>query len=176
MNATSQPRPSFRTRMLPLLIGAAFAAAVLVTPHIAQAADTSGDSGQTVECMLTGQIHTIDGHATMGARRPVRTTPEDCRQQGGEYTVDEHASQPSPVPHTPIAAADDGTILNCLLPKQVRQLGEKARYTTTRRPIRTTRTDCGTRGGDVISSAQARKASRDYKAAVARQSAAKPQP
>jgi hypothetical protein len=174
MNAMSKPRRLFRTRAL--IAGMLMAAIALAAPHVAQAATADADSGQTVECMLPGQIHTIAGHATMGARQPVQTTPEDCRQRGGEYTVDEHASEPVSVPHVPVAAAADTTILNCLLPKQVRQLGEKVHYTTARRPIKTTRADCGTRGGDVISSAQARKAARDYRAAVAKQGTAKQQP
>jgi hypothetical protein len=98
--------------------------------------------------MLPGQIHTIGGQATMGPRHPVQTTAADCRQRGGEYTVDERASQPQSVPHGPMA--DDGRIIACLLPRHVRQLGEKARYTTARRTIRTTRSDCQARGGDVL--------------------------
>jgi hypothetical protein len=176
MNAMSKPRSTFRTRMFPLVTGLTIVVAALAAPCIARAATGDSASAQTVECMLPGQIHNIGGHATMGPRRPVQATPEDCRQQGGEYTVDDHATQPAIVPHVATATVDDGKILNCLLPQQVRQLGEKARYTTARRPIRTTRSDCATKGGDVITSVQARKAAREYRAAVAKQAAQKKSP
>ncbi|HTD27839.1 MAG TPA: hypothetical protein VK660_00460 [Xanthomonadaceae bacterium] len=175
MNAMPQLQSPRRTRSLSLLAAMALALA-LGAPHVALAAAGAADSGQTVQCMLPGQIHRIAGQATMGPRRPIQTTPEDCRQQGGEYTVNEQTNQPATSPNTPTAIADDGKILNCLLPKQVRQLGEKARYTTARRPIKTTRSDCATKGGDVISSAQARKATRDYKAAQVKTGAPKTQP
>jgi hypothetical protein len=141
MNVITTRSASFRNHLLPMLA----ATALMFAPHIAQAADS--DSGQTVECMLPGQIHTVGGHATMGPRRPIQTTPADCRQRGGEYTVNEQASQ---APAAPVISADDGRIVACLLPRQVRQLGEKARYTTSRHTIHTTRSDCQTRGGDVV--------------------------
>lgn len=135
-------------------------------PHAVQAAPYDGNQEQTVECMLPGQIHSMNGQATLGARRSVQTTPSDCRQRGGEYTVNEHASQPMQVPHVPVASVMDNRIVHCLLPKQLRQLGEKVRYVAARRPISTTRADCTTRDGDVISSVQARRAQRVYLAAT----------
>jgi hypothetical protein len=48
-----------------------------------------------------------------------------------------------------MAADDDGRILSCLLPAQTRQLGEKARYRTTRNTVHVTRTECQKRGGTV---------------------------
>ncbi len=164
MNVSMLRRASLPTHLL-LITAATSIAFIMATVQTAYAASADArqtDSGQTVACMLPGQIHTIAGHATMGARRPVQTTTADCRERGGEYAVDEHASTPMAVPH--VASVDDGRLIDCLLPKQVRQLGEKARYTTARRPVRSTRSDCGTRGGDVITSAQARKAAHDYRA------------
>ena len=171
MNVSTPRRSSFRIRLL-LVLAATSMGAAATAPQTARAADA--DSGQTVACMLPGQIHTVAGHPTMGARRPIQTSPADCRQRGGEYTVEEHASQPTPAPH--VASVDNGKSINCLLPQQVRQLGEKARYTTARRPIRTTRSDCATRGGDAITSAQARKAARSYKASQSKAAAPKKQP
>jgi hypothetical protein len=86
----------------------------------------------------------------MGPRHPEQTTAEDCRARGGEYTVDEHASQPQPVAQTPVAVADDNKLVRCLLPQQERQLGQKARYTIAQRTIRATRYDCRQRGGKEI--------------------------
>ncbi len=164
MNVPTPRRSSFRAHVLLAVV--ATAVAMLTIPRAAQAASSADDSGQTVECMLPGQIHTIAGHATMGARQPVQTTPADCRARGGEYTVDEHASQPQPVPHVPVASVDDARIVTCLLPRQTRQLGEKARYTTGRHSVRISRSDCQARGGDVI--ATARKPTRSHHAAPAK--------
>lgn len=147
MNASSKPQSSSRNRTLPILASLVLAACAIATPHAALAASGNAESGSTVECMLPGQIHNIAGHATMGARRPVQTTPEDCRQRGGEYTVDEHASQPA----TPsVAASTDTTVIRCLLPKQTRQLGSKARYSTKSRIIHTTASDCEGKQGRVL--------------------------
>ena len=137
-----------------------------VAPRAAQAAPSDGNQEQTVECLLPGQIHSINGQATLGARRSVQTTPSDCRERGGEYTVDEHASQPMHVLHVPVASTEDNRIVHCLLPKQLRQLGEKVRYVAARRPISTTRADCATRNGDIMSAVQARRAERVYLAAT----------
>ena len=145
-------------------------------PHAVQAAPYDGDHEQTVECLLPGQIHSVNGQATIGARRSIQTTPSDCRERGGEYTVDEHASQPMHVPHVPVAPSDDNRIVHCLLPRQLRRLGEKARYVTARRPISTTRADCAVRDGDVISALQARRAERDYLAATRSHPLPKKQP
>ncbi|MBS0212740.1 MAG: hypothetical protein JSR26_06085 [Proteobacteria bacterium] len=105
----------------------------------------SGD----VECKLPAQIHTVGGHASLGAGRIVQTSPEDCRQRGGEYTVPEASSAASPVAAAAASTADAGPQVSCLLPAQTRQLGEKDRYKTTRRSIRTSRADCLQKGGTV---------------------------
>ncbi len=149
MNIPRTRHAFFRNCLLPAIA----ATALMFVPHVARAATADADSGQTVECMLPGQIHSIGGHATMGPRRPIQTTAADCRQRGGEYTVDEHANQPQPT----LMAADANDTVRCLLPKQLRQLGEKARYRTARRTIHTTRSDCQTRGGSVIAASRARK-------------------
>jgi hypothetical protein len=147
MNVPTLQRFSPRIGMLLVVTAASIAA--LAVPCAALAAPADADSGQTVECLLPGQIHMIAGQATMGARRPIQTSPADCREQGGEYTVAEHAIAPMAVQQTAVVSADDGRMVNCLLPRQVRQLGQKARYTTARHMIRTTRSDCQMRGGDV---------------------------
>ncbi|HEY2346416.1 MAG TPA: hypothetical protein VGH80_11095 [Xanthomonadaceae bacterium] len=133
---------SIRHRPLGLVLAALFAACMV--PGSAFAAGAT----QNVECMLPGQIQHMGGHTTMGPRRAVQTTPEDCSQRGGEYTAQEQP--PSPPPGASLAAtADDGAIVSCLLPAQTRQLGEKARYRTGRHTVHTTRTDCQKRGGEV---------------------------
>jgi hypothetical protein len=44
----------------------------------------------------------------------------------------------------------DLEIVDCLLPGQVRQLGKNMSYLTQRRPIRTTASECGIRGGEYV--------------------------
>lgn len=150
MNVTTTRHASFRS----LILSAIAATAMLFVPHIAQAASSDADSGQTVECMLPGQIHSMGGHATMGPRRPVQATPADCRQRGGEYVVPQASA---PMPSMPAIAADSDDRVRCLLPKQLRQLGEKKQYRTSRRTIYTTRSNCQTRGGSVIAASHAKK-------------------
>ncbi len=41
-------------------------------------------------------------------------------------------------------------IVDCLLPGQIRQLGQSFTYVTTRRPVRTTAADCELRGGEYV--------------------------
>ncbi len=147
MNVPTLRRSSFPVRLV-LVIATLSMAAAITLPQVARAADA--DLGQTVECMLPGQIHRIAGQTTMGARQPVQTTPADCRERGGEYTVDEHASQPMAVPHVPVVGSDDSRIVRCQLPRQTRQLGEKARYATARRTVRITESDCVARSGKIL--------------------------
>ncbi|HET8707146.1 MAG TPA: caspase family protein [Pseudomonadales bacterium] len=47
--------------------------------------------------------------------------------------------------------ADDFLIIDCLLPPQVKKLGQKASYLAARRPIKTTAADCEIRGGEYVS-------------------------
>ena len=146
MNVSTPQNSFFRMRLLLALVATAMA--TLAVPHVARAADAS--SGQSVECMLPGQIHNVGGHATMGPRHPEQTTAEDCRARGGEYTVNEQASKPQPVAPAPLVVAADNKLVRCLLPQQERQLGQKARYTIAQRTIRATRYDCRQRGGKEI--------------------------
>ena len=47
--------------------------------------------------------------------------------------------------------ADDLLIVDCLLPGQVRRLGQRATFMTARRAVRTTAADCAIRGGEYTS-------------------------
>lgn len=140
------------TSLLGLALVALVAFGALLVPGTVQAA-MQADSGALVDCLLPGQIRTIAGHASMGPRRPVQATAASCRERGGEYTVAEQASTP---PMNPTAGGPSARMVNCLLPRQLRQLGSKARYRTARRVVRTTRMICESRGGASISAAQAR--------------------
>ena len=60
----------------------------LATP----AAETGGDDYVTVDCLLPGQMRRLGTHVTfVTARRPTRTTAEDCAIRGGEYTLADRA-------------------------------------------------------------------------------------
>jgi hypothetical protein len=54
--------------------------------------------------------------------------------------------------------AEDLFIVDCLLPSQVRRLGQIATYLTARRAIKTTALDCGVRGGEYVAYNQANHA------------------
>jgi len=45
---------------------------------------------------------------------------------------------------------DDLVLVDCLLPGQIRQLGSKMTYLTPRRRVKTTKSDCGIRGGEFV--------------------------
>jgi len=47
------------------------------------------------------------------------------------------------------ATTNSQEMVDCLLPGQIRQLDETITYLTERRPIRTTKADCTTRGGTI---------------------------
>ena len=119
------------------LLTATAAAALLAVANVAWAANA--DSAQTVECLLPGQIHNVGGHPTMGPRRPIRTTPAECRERGGEYTVPAQAVAPAP-PSSFAAGGNDQ--VRCLIPRQLRQLGERKRYYTRERIVNVTRARC----------------------------------
>jgi hypothetical protein len=125
-------------------LSALAATAWLAATNAAWAADT--DTAQTVECMLPGQIHNVGGHPTMGPRRPIQTTPADCQQRGGEYTVQQAAA---PAQAAPLAADANDTV-RCQLPRQLRQLGQKKQYYTSVRTVTTTRASCQARNGKVL--------------------------
>jgi hypothetical protein len=48
------------------------------------------------------------------------------------------------------ANADDLLVVNCLLPGQIRRLGQTAVFVGARRPIKTTAVDCAIRGGEYV--------------------------
>lgn len=45
---------------------------------------------------------------------------------------------------------DDLVLVDCLLPGQIRQLGTKMTFTAPRRRVKTTKSDCGIRGGEFV--------------------------
>ncbi len=50
------------------------------------------DAFSTVDCLLPGQLRRLGTHVTyVTARRPIRTTAEDCAIRGGEYTASDRA-------------------------------------------------------------------------------------
>ncbi len=51
--------------------------------------------------------------------------------------------------------AEDLQVVACLLPGQVRRLGQRTTYVTARRPVRTTAIDCRIRGGEYVESDRA---------------------
>lgn len=55
----------------------------------------------------------------------------------------------APSPGAPAArSADEWLVVDCLLPGQIRQLGQRSTYVSPRRPARTTARDCQIRGGE----------------------------
>lgn len=57
----------------------------------ASSSDTA-DEYSTVDCLLPGQMRRLGTHVTfVTARRPTRTTAEDCAIRGGEYTASDRA-------------------------------------------------------------------------------------
>lgn len=116
---------------------------------LAPAPARSGEAASTalVACKLPGQIMTGGGHARMAAGQIVQVSAAQCRQRGGEYTVDE--TPPPAASPAPVVDAADARIVSCLLPAQTRQLGEKARYRTGRRIERMRLADCRAKGGSI---------------------------
>lgn len=58
----------------------------------------------------------------------------------------------SPIASTDTSAqiADDFLVVDCLLPGQIRQLGQRTVYVSARRPVKTSATDCQIRGGEYV--------------------------
>ena len=55
--------------------------------------ETEGDPYVVVDCLLPGQIRRLGTIATfVTARRPIKTTGEDCAIRGGEYVASDRAS------------------------------------------------------------------------------------
>ncbi len=57
------------------------------------------------------------------------------------------------------ADADDLLVVHCLLPGQLRRLGQRTTYLSARRPVKTTALDCRVRGGEYVVSDRASLAS-----------------
>ncbi len=54
--------------------------------------ENGADAYVTIDCLLPGQIRRLGTHVTfVTARRPTRTTAEDCAIRGGEYTLADRA-------------------------------------------------------------------------------------
>ena len=69
---------------------------------------------------------------------------------------------PAPALHAAtVRNAEDLLIVDCLLPGQIRRLGNQAMFMSARRPIRTTQADCQIRGGEYVSYDRA-----DYRTAL----------
>ncbi len=58
--------------------------------------------------------------------------------------------QPAAMPEAAARNADDFLIVDCMLPGQLRRLGQQMTYQTARRPIRTSAVNCGIRGGEYV--------------------------
>ncbi len=57
---------------------------------------------------------------------------------------------PAPLPEAAARNANEFLIVDCLLPGQVRKLGQQLTYQTARRPIRTSAVNCEIRGGEYV--------------------------
>lgn len=66
---------------------------------------------------------------------------------------------PALAQETEARTAVDLTIVDCLLPGQIRQLGNRHSYVSKRRPVHTTAFDCRVRGGEYVASDRANLAS-----------------
>ena len=55
-----------------------------------------------------------------------------------------------PPPVTPGQGIDDLTLVDCLLPGQIRQLGTRMTYLAPRRSVKSTKSECGIRGGEFV--------------------------
>lgn len=51
---------------------------------------------------------------------------------------------------TEFRSVDDLTLVDCLLPGQIRQLGTRMTYLAPRKRVKTTKSDCGIRGGEFV--------------------------
>jgi predicted nucleic acid-binding Zn-ribbon protein len=66
-----------------------------------------------------------------------------------------------PLASAAVQHAEDLLVVDCLLPGQVRRLGQAATFLSARRPIRTTQADCAIRGGEYVAYDRA-----DYRSAL----------
>lgn len=96
---------------------------------------------QIIKVCLVGLLVITTGCATQGGTTAPDISPEELRatvEPGNEFLV-----------------------VDCLLPGQIRRLGQQVTYVTARRPLRTTTEDCVIRGGEYIAADRA-----DYKTAL----------
>lgn len=63
-----------------------------------------------------------------------------------QETVDERLAAAGPE----VRQIDDLVLVDCLLPGQIRQLGTRINYLAPRRRVKTTKSDCGIRGGEFV--------------------------
>ncbi len=63
------------------------------TPRLSAGAPEIRDASDlyVVDCLLPGQVRQLGATQYMSARRPVRTTAQDCRIRGGEYVAYDRA-------------------------------------------------------------------------------------
>jgi hypothetical protein len=130
-------------------------------------AQAGGDTdARIVDCLLPGQIRPgPSGAPVLGPRHMQKLSISECQTRGGEYTVPvAKPAQPAPAP---TRTREDLQIVNCLLPAQLRQLGKKATYIKTLRPLRIARWDCRGRGGQSVTAARYKSAQAEWQAAVA---------
>ncbi|HEX5787371.1 MAG TPA: caspase family protein [Woeseiaceae bacterium] len=60
------------------------------------------------------------------------------------------AAAPAEEPRQPVEAADRYLVVDCLLPGQVRRIGNRYSFSGPRRPVRTTASECAIRGGEYV--------------------------
>src|SRR5262245_56449389 len=58
--------------------------------------------------------------------------------------------EPASGPAQGAPKAEDLLVVDCLLPGQIRQLGNKVTYLTPRRPVKVSARDCAIRGGEYV--------------------------
>ncbi|MBK1720193.1 tetratricopeptide repeat protein [Thiocystis violacea] len=68
----------------------------------------------------------------------------------GCATTPESGEVASVEPIAPGRGVDDFVLVDCLLPGQIRQLGTRMTYLAPRRMVKSTKSDCGIRGGEFV--------------------------
>jgi uncharacterized coiled-coil protein SlyX len=79
------------------LVLESLAAVSLAVPGAASAADKiiTRQDLEIVDCLLPGQVRSLGNTTYLTARRPTRTTADDCRIRGGEYVAYDRANYKS---------------------------------------------------------------------------------
>jgi hypothetical protein len=57
----------------------------------ARAAPGSADTLFVVDCLLPGQVRKLGTRTFLTARRPIKTSPQDCEMRGGAYVAYDRA-------------------------------------------------------------------------------------